>query len=72
MPLPYLTLIVCVDILIWDPEWRSGLRHCISVLEVTTYPNLIPGCITTGHDWDSHRAVIPNWPSVVHVRVWLG
>ncbi|CAB1347832.1 unnamed protein product, partial [Coregonus sp. 'balchen'] len=51
------------------PEWGSGLRHCISVLEPSLQtPGLIPGCITTGRDWESHRAA-HNFPSVV--RVWL-
>ena len=49
------------------PEWRSGLRHCISVPEVpTTVPGLNPGCITSGCDWESHRAA-HNWPSVARV-----
>ena len=49
------------------PEWHSGLRHCIS--EVSLQTGSIPGCITTGRDWESHRAA-HNWPSVV--RVWPG
>ena len=32
---------------------------------------IVPGCITTGRDWESHRAA-HNWPSVVQVRVWPG
>jgi hypothetical protein len=35
----------------------------------TADPGLIPGCITTGCDWESHRAA-HNWPS--GVRVSLG
>jgi hypothetical protein len=33
-----------------------GIRH----------PGSNAGCITTGHDWESHRPVY-NWPSVVWV-----
>ena len=40
-----------------NAEWHSGLSGSN------------PGCITTGHEWESHRAV-HNWPSVV--RVWPG
>ena len=39
-----------------------GLSHCISVLGVTTDLGSIPGCITTGHDWESHR-VAHNCPA---------
>ena len=38
---------------------------------VTTDPGLIPGCITTGRDWASHRRA-HNWPSVMWVRVGRG
>jgi hypothetical protein len=38
---------------------------------VTTDPGSIPICITTGCDWESHRAA-HNWPSVIQVRVWPG
>ena len=41
----------------------------LSARGVTTDPGSIPGCITTGCDWESHRAV-HNWPSVI--RVWTG
>ena len=34
-------------------------------------PGSIPGCITTGWDWES-RSAAHNWPSVVRVRVWSG
>ena len=47
------------------PEWRSGLRHCILVQEVSQQ-SLNPGCITTGCDWESHRPA-HNWPSVVWI-----
>ena len=36
---------------------------------IPTDPDSFPGCITTGRDWESHRAA-HNWPSVVWVRVW--
>ncbi|XP_055737530.1 palmitoyltransferase ZDHHC20-B isoform X2 [Salvelinus fontinalis] len=47
---------------------RSKALH-LNASGVTTDPGSIPGCITTGRDWKSHRAA-HNWPSVV--RVWLG
>ena len=54
----------------WAPEWRSSLRHCISVLEASLQTLVsIPRCITTGCVWDSHR-VAHNWTSVVRVRDW--
>ena len=43
----------------------------LSARGVTTDSGLIPGCITTGRDWEPHR-VAHNWPSVVQVRVWPG
>jgi hypothetical protein len=56
------------------PEWSKALRSKalhLSDKGVTTDPGLFPGCITTGRDWESHRAA-HNWPSVVEVRVWPG
>jgi hypothetical protein len=38
----------------------------LSARAITTVPGSNPGCITSGHDWKSHRAA-HNWPSV-----WLG
>ena len=35
---------------------RSKALH-LSARGVTTDPGLIPGCITTGRDWESHRAL---------------
>ena len=49
---------------------QSKALHC-SAWGVTTDPGLIPGCMTTGRDWESHRAV-HNWPSVVQVRGGCG
>ena len=54
----------------------TAFRLCghisISVLQQTllstaTYSYVHSGCITTGRDWESHRAA-RNWPSIV--RVW--
>ena len=50
-------------------QWSKALH--LSARGVTTDPGLIPGCITTGCDWESHR-VQHNWPSVIQVRVWPG
>ena len=47
---------------------RSKALH-LSGRGITTVPGLIPGCITSGRDWESHRAA-HNWPSVI--RIWLG
>ena len=47
---------------------RSKVLH-ISARGVTTDPGSIPGCMTTGRDWESHKAA-HNWPSVF--RVWPG
>jgi hypothetical protein len=47
---------------------RSKALH-LRARGITTDPGLIPGCITTGCDWESHR-LAHNWPSVV--RVWPG
>ena len=52
-----------------DPEWRSGLRHCISVLEASL--QTMARFKATSRDWESHRAA-HNWPSVDRVRVWPG
>ena len=49
--------------------WSKALH--LSARSVTTDPGLIPDCITTGCDWESHR-VAHNWPSIVRVRVWPG
>ena len=48
----------------WVKQWSKALH--LSARGVTTDPGSIPGCITTGCDWESHRVA----PSVV--RVWLG
>uniref|UniRef100_A0AAZ3PER1 Ring finger protein 24 n=1 Tax=Oncorhynchus tshawytscha TaxID=74940 RepID=A0AAZ3PER1_ONCTS len=37
--------------------------------EVKVTSNRGPGCITSGHDWESHR-VVHNWPS--SIQVWPG
>ena len=50
-------------------QWSKVLH--LSARGVATDPGSIPGCITTGRDWESHRAV-HNWPSVAQVRVWPG
>ena len=47
---------------------RSKALH-ISARVVTTDRGSIPGCITTGYDWESRRAA-HNWPSIVRVRGW--
>ena len=36
------------------PEWHSGLKHCIAVLEASL-PGSILGCIATSRDRESHR-----------------
>ena len=41
----------------------------LSARGVTTVPGLNPGCITSGRDWESHRAT-HNWPSII--QVWPG
>jgi hypothetical protein len=48
---------------------RSKALH-LGARGVTTDPGLIPGCITTGHDGESHRA--HNWPRAIQVRGWFG
>ena len=53
------------------PGWRSGLRHCITVLAVP--PERLgkgPGSVAAGHDREAHRGV-RNWPSIVRVRECL-
>ena len=47
---------------------QSNALH-LSARGITTDPGSIPGFITTGRDWESHRAA-HNWPS--KVRVWVG
>ena len=47
---------------------RSKALH-VSARGVTTDPGSIPGCIITGHDWESHRAA-DNWPNVAQFKVW--
>uniref|UniRef100_A0A8C7JI96 C3H1-type domain-containing protein n=1 Tax=Oncorhynchus kisutch TaxID=8019 RepID=A0A8C7JI96_ONCKI len=47
---------------------RSKALH-LSARGITTDPGSIPGCITTGHDWES-QSEVHNWPCVV--RVWPG
>ena len=49
---------------------RSNALH-LSARGITTDPGSIPGCITTGCDWKSHR-VAHHWPSVIRVWVWPG
>uniref|UniRef100_A0A8C8JIR8 RNA helicase n=1 Tax=Oncorhynchus tshawytscha TaxID=74940 RepID=A0A8C8JIR8_ONCTS len=51
-------------------EQRSKALH-LSARGVTTDPGMIPGCITTGHDRESHRVAL-NWPSVIRVRGGFG
>uniref|UniRef100_A0A8C7FGJ8 RNA helicase n=1 Tax=Oncorhynchus kisutch TaxID=8019 RepID=A0A8C7FGJ8_ONCKI len=51
-------------------EQRSKALH-LSARRVTTDPGMIPGCITTGHDRESHRVAL-NWPSVIRVRGGFG
>ena len=50
-------------------HWSNALH--LSARGVTTVPGLIPGCITSGRDWETHEAA-HNWPSVIRVRVWPG
>ena len=53
------------------PGWRSGLRHCITVLAVL--PETLgsrPGSVAAGHDQEV-RGATHNWPSVVRVREGL-
>ena len=47
---------------------QSKALHLIA-RGVTTVTGSNPGCITSGRDWEAHRAAY-NWPSVV--RVCLG
>ena len=49
----------------------SRVAQQSKVLYLTTNPGSIPGCITTGPDWESYMAV-HYWPSVVRVRVGPG
>jgi hypothetical protein len=44
---------------------QSNALH-LSARGVTTDPGSIPGCVTTGHDQETHRAA-HNWPSIVRV-----
>jgi hypothetical protein len=49
------------------PRWRSGLRHCITVLAVP--PEILdssPGSVAAGNQ-EVHGAT-HNWPSVARVR----
>jgi hypothetical protein len=48
------------------PEWRSGLRCC-----VTTDHGLITGCIAAGRDRETREAT-HIWPSVVRLRGGFG
>jgi hypothetical protein len=54
-----------------DREAQQSQALHFSARGVTTDPGSIPGCITTGRDWESHRAA-HNWPSVVRISVWPG
>ena len=57
-------------LLTWAPEWRSSLRDCISVLEVSLLTLVQSRAVSQpAVIWESHRAV-HNWPSIV--RVWPG
>ena len=53
------------------PGWRSGPRHCITVLAV---PSEIlgssPGSVAASRDLEVHGAM-HNWPNVVRVREGL-
>ena len=42
---------------------QSSKALHFSARGVTTDPGSIPGCITTGRDWEYHRAA-HNWPSI--------
>jgi hypothetical protein len=46
---------------------QSKALH-LSARGVTTVPGSNPGCITSGRDWESHRAA-HNWPSVIQAVV---
>ena len=39
--------------------------------DVTIAPGSIPGCVTAGHDWETHEAA-SNCPSVVQVMGGAG
>ena len=49
---------------------RSKALH-LSTRCVTRDPGAVLGCITTGHDQESH-VVVHNWSSIVQVRGGLG
>ena len=49
---------------------RSKAPH-LSARGITKDPGSIPGCITTGCNWESNR-VAQNLPSFVWVRFWPG
>ena len=49
------------------PEWRSGLRHCITVQAVPLeILGLSPGSVAAGHDRETH-GVAHNCPSVIRI-----
>ena len=49
----------------WVAQWSEALHY--SAWGVTADPGLIPGCVTSGREGESHRAA-HNCPSVVWVR----
>jgi hypothetical protein len=67
-------LLFCIDTTLMDTTLgsrvvqRSKALH-LSARGITIDSGSIPGCITTGCVWESHREA-HNWPSIV--RVWPG
>ena len=68
----YCELLMYCNVCIWGfrVAQRSKALH-FSARGVTTDPGLIPCCITTGRDRESHRTA-HNWPSVAWVRGGVG
>jgi hypothetical protein len=61
-----------VRVSVGPSEWRSGLRHCNTVLAVPLeILGLSPGSVVAGRDRETNGAV-RNWPSVVWVRGGFG
>ena len=60
-----ITIHVCSQVV----QRSKTLHH--SARGVTTDPGSIPGCITTGCIWESHR-VVHNWPNIIQGRPLLG